>query len=139
MRIILWVNFLGMAKSADYSTEGDISMWISTAAWLKEREDSILLRLERDTAIAQAKQQETTLAWFMHRLTQVERERAQLLFNYTGVKTEAPVYEKDEKIPSGMENPLNALPNFDDVGEMEAMRLGISWDDEGKVVYGVTK
>ena len=136
MRIILWVNFLGMAKSADYSTEGDISMWISTAAWLKEREDSILLRLERDTAIAQAKQQETTLAWFMHRLTQVERERAQLLFNYTGVRTDAPVYEKDEQIPSGVDNPLNALPSFDGLDDTEAAKQGIGWDEFGNIKYG---
>ena len=114
-------------------------MWISTAAWLKNKEDEIQLRAERDIVTQQLKQQETTLGWFMHRLTQVERERAQLLFNYTGVKTEAPVYEKEDKIPSGVENPLNALPSFDGLGDLDAARLGISWDDEGKVLYNVTK
>ncbi len=114
-------------------------MWISNAAWLKEREDAILLRLERDTAIAQAKQQETTLAWFMHRLTQVEQERSRLIFSYTGVKVESPVYEKAETVPSGVENPMNALPSFDGLNDLDAARQGISWDDEGKVLYNVTK
>ncbi len=114
-------------------------MWISQAAWLKEREDSILLRVERDTAIAQAKQQENTLSWFMHRLTQVEQERSRLIFNYTGVKVEAPIYEKEDTIPSGVENPLNALPGFAGLNDLDAARQGISWDDEGKVLYNVTK
>ncbi len=117
-------------------------MWISQTAWLKEREDSILLRVERDNAIQQVKQQETTLAWFMHRLTQVEQERSKLIFNFTGVKVEAPTYEPDPKTEASSmlnKNPLNSLPNFSDVGDDEAQRLGISWSPEGEVLYGLTK
>lgn len=117
-------------------------MWISQAMWLKEREDAIQLRIERDVATTQLKQQETTLAWFMHRLTQIEKERAQLIFNYTGVKVEAPAYEAaedPEKDGASMiqRNPLNALPNFNDVGDEEARRLGIDWNTDGTLAYGV--
>ena len=118
-------------------------MWISTPAYLKNVEDAIQLRVERDIAIQQVKQQETTLAWFMHRLTQVERERSQLIHNYTGVKVEAPVYEPSDPERDGsamiQKNPLNALPNFNDVGDLEAARLGIDWNSEGELLYGVTK
>jgi hypothetical protein len=118
-------------------------MWISQAAYLKDKEDSIQLRTERDLAVTQLKQQETTLAWFMHRLTQIEQERARLIFNYTGVKVDAPAYEPEdpEKNAASMlnKNPLNSLPNFGDVGDEEARRLGITWDDEGNVLYNVTK
>lgn len=118
-------------------------MWISQKARLKEIEDSIQLRIERDQALVQLKQQETTLAWFMHRLTQVEQERSRLIFNFTGVKVEAPTYEKSDPEKDGasmiQQNPLNALPSFNDVGDLEAERLGIQWDDEGKLIYGLTK
>ena len=118
-------------------------MWISQKVYLKSIEDAIQLRLERDTAVQQIKQQETTLAWFMHRLTQIEKERSQLIFNYTGVKVEAPAYEAPdpEKDAASMlnKNPLNALPSFSDVGDEEARRLGIDWNNEGEVIYGVTK
>jgi hypothetical protein len=113
-------------------------MWISQRLWIQEREDAIRLRLERDVAVAHAKQQENTLAWFMHRLTQVEQERSKLIYNFTGVKVDAPTYEKEE-IQSGVSNPLNALPTWNDVGDKVAAELGIDWNKEGEVIYGVTK
>lgn len=118
-------------------------MWISLKAYLKDKEDSIALRVQRDEAITQLRQQETTLAWFMHRLTQVEQERAKLIFTYTGVTVEAPSYEPSdpEKEAASMiqRNPLNSLPSFEDVGDEEAARLGIQWDDEGKIQYAMNK
>ena len=117
-------------------------MWISNAAWLKEREDAIQLRLERDGALKRLDQQDVTLGWFMHRLTQVEAERAKLIFNFTGVKVDAPTYEKETSQAESNrinQNPLNSLPNFSDVGDLEAARLGIDWNPEGELTYGVTK
>lgn len=110
-------------------------MWISQKVWLKEREDSILLRVERDAAATLAKQHETTLAWFMHRLTQIEQERAKLIFTYTGVRVETPTYEAAEPQPiqSGPGNPLNALPTFNDMGEEQAAKDGYGWDTEGNL------
>lgn len=116
-------------------------MWITAAAYLKDKEDAIQLRIERDAAVTQLRQQETTLGWFMHRLTQVEQERSKLIFNFTGVKVEAPVYEKADPEKDGasmiQRNPLNALPSFSDVGDEEARRLGIGWDKDGNLEFGV--
>jgi hypothetical protein len=121
-------------------------MWISTAAYLRNKEDEIKLRTERDAAVALAKQQETTLAWFMHRLTQVEQERARLIFNYTGVKVESPTYEPEPSTEGKQTmaaqlnaNPLNNLPNFSDVGDEEARRLGLDWDADGNLIFGATQ
>lgn len=116
-------------------------MWISLKAYLKNKEDEIRLRSERDQAVTQLKQQETTLAWFMHRLTQIEAERAKLIFNYTGVKIETPTYEPEEKVNESAalnKNPLNNLPSFEDVGDEEAARLGLGWDAEGNLLYAQT-
>lgn len=115
-------------------------MWISQAAWLKERESYLKLQAERDACREQFKSQEITLGWFMHRLTQVEQERAKLIFNFTGVKVEAPTYAPADAAADAAasllaSNPLNALPNFNDVGDLEAAKQGIDWDKNGEVVY----
>jgi hypothetical protein len=118
-------------------------MWLSQKNFIDWTERLHKVVAERDAAVTQLKQQETTLAWFMHRLTQIEAERAKLIFNYTGVKVETPTYEKEDPEKDGasmiQRNPLNALPNFNDVGDEEARRLGIDWSPEGELVFGVTK
>lgn len=113
-------------------------MWISTKAWLAHQEALLQFAADVRAAREQVKSQEITLGWFMHRLTQVEAERAKMIFSFTGVKVEAPTYEKEE-IQSGINNPLNALPNFNDVGDKAAAELGIDWNKEGELIFGVTK
>lgn len=73
----------------------------------------------------------TTLDWLRVRVTQLEMERAQLLFNYTGVRVPTPAITRAEEHP----DPNIALPNFDDVGDEEAARLGIGWNPDGTVRY----
>lgn len=78
--------------------------------------------------------QETTIDWFRVRISQLERERAQLLFNYTGVKVEAPSIERaPEADPS---KNLQHVPNFEDIGDKEAGRLGIGWNPDGTLKTG---
>ena len=66
------------------------------------------------------------------RVKQLEMERAQLLWNYTGVKVPVPEIVKTDGVAS---NPMNQTPNFNDVGNAEAAKLGISWDENGELVY----
>ena len=75
---------------------------------------------------------QTTLDWARVRLSQVEHERAQLLFNYTGVKIMTPSIEPAKPSPS-MQDILSQLPSFDDVGDAEARRLGVGWDEQGNL------
>ena len=75
----------------------------------------------------------TTLDWLRVRVTQLEQERAQLLFNYTGVKVPTPRIEYEHAAEAA--HP----PHFRDVGDVEAARLGISWDEAGNLVYASEK
>ena len=75
---------------------------------------------------------ETTCDWLRVRVTQLEMERAQLLYNYTGVKVPTPVITKTD---TNQHNPMTQTPNFNDVGDAEAARLGVSWDGNGELVY----
>lgn len=75
----------------------------------------------------------TTMDWLRVRVTQLEMERAQLLWNYTGVKVAAPVITKTDISPDT--NPMTQIPNFNDVGDDMAAKLGISWAEDGTLVY----
>lgn len=76
----------------------------------------------------------TTLDWARVRLTQVEHERNQLLFNFTGVKVLTPSIEEAPKPKSSIQSAVDDVPNFEDVGDEEAARLGLGWRDDGTVL-----
>lgn len=73
----------------------------------------------------------TTLDWFRVRTAQLEIERAQLLFTYTGVKVPVPVITR----PEVDKNPLSQMPHFGDIGDTAAAGLGIGWNDDGSIKY----
>ena len=75
---------------------------------------------------------ETTMDWLRVRVTQLEMERAQLLWRYTGVKVPVPEIVKTDGVAS---NPMTQTPNFNDIGDTESAKLGISWDENGELVY----
>lgn len=84
--------------------------------------------LERQVA-----SQKTTMEWMIHRLTQLEHERAQLIYRYMGIKITVPTLET-ETPPSPDASAIGSdLPSFDDVGDEEAKRLGLDWDNDGRV------
>lgn len=73
--------------------------------------------------------QDTTIDWFRVRITQLEMERAQLLYNYTGVKIATPSIERAPE--SDVARALQATQHFQDMGDNEAGRLGIGWNEDG--------
>ena len=91
--------------------------------WTKAHEEARVLA-QQNQALT------TTLDWFRVRITQLEMERAQLLWNYTGVKIPTPVIAKNVNA-----NAITQTPDFADVGDAEAARLGISWAEDGSLVY----
>lgn len=106
-------------------------MWISRksyddlrAEWIKNHEEARVLN-QQNTALM------TTLDWLRVRVTQLEMERAQLLLNYTGVRIPTPVITR----PAADANPMNQLPNFNDIGDDEAAKLGIGWNPDGTLSY----
>lgn len=80
---------------------------------------------------------EVNLDWFRVRLTQVEAERAKLLYLHTGVKMETPSFERstpeDDQQRTALPDMIAGFAGFQDVGDEEARKLGIEWDDEGKI------
>lgn len=114
-------------------------MWISRRqydALLSERQDlHIALAEERGRVkelTARVTAQDTTVDWFRVRVNQLEHERAQLLYNYTGVKVETPVIQKAPEAVS-VADALHSVPNFNDIGDAEARKLGIGWNDDGTI------
>lgn len=107
-------------------------MWVNRATF-----DELHKRLYETTGVNQALERNytalmTTLDWLRVRVTQLEMERAQLLFNYTGVKVPTPVIARTDERP----DPNISLPHFDDMGDVEAARLGVGWNADGTVNYG---
>jgi hypothetical protein len=103
-------------------------MWVDRKTYETLLLDNAKLREESRVLNQTNHQQETTISWFMVRVTQLEKERAQLLFNYTGVKVETPEYQP---APRSSAESLNPTPSFDDIGDAEATKLGVGWDSAG--------
>lgn len=76
---------------------------------------------------------DTMMDWFRVRLTQLEKERAQLIHRYTGVVIETPVFAKEPEKP--IEQILSEVSSFDDVGDEVAKRLGIGFKSDGTLEY----
>lgn len=76
-----------------------------------------------------------TIDWMRHRVNALEKEKAQLLMKVTGVMFSVP-----EIVPTrpGTMSPFaefDQMPSFEDVGDREAARLGLSLDESGQLVY----
>lgn len=109
-------------------------MWISRETYDDLRRDVAVLREAERIYTQQNHALEVTMNWLTVRVTQLEQERAQLLFNYTGVKVPTPRIEHDQHA-AHVAHPAS----FADVGDAEAARLGISWDEAGNLVYASEK
>ena len=107
-------------------------MWVDRKLY-----DDIRKKLWETAAVNQTLEkqvtaQQSTIDWMAVRLTQVEHEKAQLLFNYTGVKIETPAYKSAPETP---QLDLNQTAYFADIGDEKAEALGISWNADGTIRY----
>jgi hypothetical protein len=53
-----------------------------------------------------------------------------------------PVLETAPEMPGGnggIDSPLNAVPNFNDMGDEEARRQGVDWNESGELQYHKVK
>jgi hypothetical protein len=110
-------------------------MFISKLAWTAERDarikaEALVGFLQSDRVALH-----TTMDWMRVRLNQVEQERADLIERYLGVKISVPNIAPAEK-PTDNADLFNQTPSFEDVGDAEAERLSIRWDNQtGEVLY----
>ena len=77
---------------------------------------------------------QTTMDWMRVRLNQIEAERAQLLFNFLGVKILTPTIAPAHEV-APQPDMLGATIHYGDIGDEEAAKQGISWAPDGTVVY----
>jgi hypothetical protein len=83
--------------------------------------------LERQTLVFT-----TTLDWLRVRVNQLERERAALLFNQTGIKFPVPEIVNTSEAKKS----LDEAPSFEDPGDEAAAQLGITHALDGTLLYG---
>lgn len=107
-------------------------MWITRSLIDDLRHTITRLTTEHALLAQQNKAQEVTLDWFRVRITQLEHERAVLLKTYMGVTVPEMSIEKEQ--PKSRIDAYHNVPHFEDVGDDAARKLGLDWDDEGRVV-----
>ena len=108
-------------------------MWISRTTYTDLRESYIKANEEAKVLASQIRAYETTQDWFRVRITQLEHERAALVQNYMGVTLPVPSIERAPE--PNKESPYHPVPHFNDVGDAEAKKLGITWNPDGSVSY----
>lgn len=80
---------------------------------------------------------QVTLDWLRVRVTQMEKERAAMIFANYGVKV--PVPEIAKAPDPFAEHPFNETFSFAGLSDAEADAQGITHDHEGGIVYGQPK
>lgn len=105
-------------------------MWISRKAFDQNTTERIKATEEARVLAHQNAALQITCDWFRLNAEKWERERAYLLKTYMGVAVDVPHFVKPE--PSG-EEVLGGANMFQDIGDDEAKRLGIEWDEHGAV------
>jgi hypothetical protein len=110
-------------------------MWLDRKAYEDQRAEGIKNHEEARVLAEQNRALQVTMDWFRVRINQLEIERAQLLFNYTGVKVSAPAITP----APAPDDPARAVPHFGDVGDEKAAALGIGWDENGEIKYSESK
>lgn len=72
---------------------------------------------------------ETRADWLLTRVNQLEHDLGTLKHEITGKPVAVPVYTKDASPPP--DDPAETV--FEDMGDEMARKLGVQWDDFGRV------
>ena len=106
-------------------------MFISRQSYDDLREEVIQARSIAKVTEAANTQLRAHMDWLQIRLTELSMERAQLLKRYMNIDVAVPTFDHT---PAEQVNP-NQTSSFEDMGDDLAREQGISWDDQGRVVY----
>jgi hypothetical protein len=113
-------------------------MWVDKTSWLAVNNrviaaEAVRAQLERHNIALEA-----SLDWMRLRLSQIEHERAQLLYRFMDIKVDVPEITRRPTAPSKETGAaLLSTLDFNDVGDAEAKRLGIGWDTDGTVRFNL--
>lgn len=86
-----------------------------------------------EVANEQKVKDDLNIDWLRNRCNALEKERAILMNKVAGIHL--PVPEIVMGIPRTMAPSFDSMPSFEDVGEQEAQRLGITHEDDGTLTY----
>ena len=109
-------------------------MWIERKLFMDLIQKESVARGELSALQTRFAAQDAMVDWFRIRLTQLEKERAQMILKYTGVAIETPVFAKEPETQP-IDQVLGEVSTFDDVGDEIAKRLGIGWRPDGTLDY----
>jgi len=84
---------------------------------------------------AQLASAQTTVDWLRTRVNQLEKERAVLLREVTHLNIPIPEIAPAGPAMSAAVPPSLQMPNFEDMGDDAAGRLGITHNDAGELEY----
>lgn len=113
-------------------------MWVSKLAFETMQKERAVLAADLSATQQLAASQKATLDWLMMRMVALEAERAKLLWTYMGVKVPVPEISREPEPGASIDNPMNALPSFHDMGEDKALKDGYGWDNDGNLtLHGV--
>lgn len=103
-------------------------------AYADIRSDNVGLMASRHELNTQKAKDDLTIDWMRHRINALEKQNAILMQKVAGVAM--PVPEIVASRPGTMSAPdFSHLPSFEDVGDSEAIRLGIGHDSNGFVEF----
>ena len=106
-------------------------MWISGEVFNKLNEERIVA-IERAHCLSEQNKAHLVTQDFLRlRVNQLEKERAILLRHVTTIGI--PVPQIEETPPSRVD--YGEMPSFEDVGDDEALRLGVSHNPDGSIRY----
>lgn len=109
-------------------------MWISKELWQAAQRlamEAVETRGARAVLEQRIIAMDTTMDWLRVRVNQLELERAQMIYNYTGVKVPTPQVKRED--PTDQEQLLAAASGFEDIGDEMAKKLGIGWNEFGEM------
>lgn len=106
-------------------------MWIDRKRYDMLLTEAAELRGENRTLRDQNKVLQVNLDHARLQGTQMAKERAQLLFQYTGVKIPVPEFLPQVEMPA---NQVINMDMFNDVGDEQARMMGLAWDSNGRLI-----
>lgn len=107
-------------------------MWVKRADYDAMMARALEANGAKEALERQVLSQKTTMDWMVVRLTQLEHERAALIYRYMDIKITVPTIELDTPPAAEPSTIGNDLPSFDDVGDDEAKKQGLGWDEFGR-------
>ena len=105
-------------------------MWIRRQVFDGLNEERITAAEEARVLRDQNTTLKITMEWALQRVQHIEIERALLLKQYMGIAVQVPQFVKPE-VPQ--EDQLVGAAVFNDVGDDEAKRRGLLWNDVGEL------